>query len=75
MEKFMGLKKIFFKNKKTASLAISMSEIVFFYPMEVGLRIISDVKQIEFHLLFNTFSLEEKIFLLTSNKIPVDLTK
>jgi ribosomal protein L5 len=75
MEKFQPLNKIFFKKEKTAALAISLREIVFFYPMELGLGINSDVKRIEFHFLFNTTNTEEKIFLLTSKKIPVDLSK
>lgn len=75
MEKFYPLKKTLFENDKMSSLAIFLSEVVFFYPIEFGLGINSDVKKIEFHFLFNTTTLEEKLFLLTSKKIPVDLTK
>lgn len=72
MEKFHSLTKNSFNKEKTASLAISLSEIVFFYPMELGLGINSDVKRIECHFLFNTTTAEEKIFILTSKKIPVE---
>jgi large subunit ribosomal protein L5 len=73
MEKFRPLSKNFINKEKTASFAVSLSEIVFFYPMELGLGINSDVKRIEIHLLFNTTTAEEKIFLLRSKKIPVDM--
>lgn len=75
MEKFQPLNNNFFKKEKNVALAVSLREIVFFYPMELGLGINSDVKHIEFHFLFNTTNTEEKIFLLTSKKIPVDLSK
>lgn len=73
MERFQLLTKNFFNKEKTAALALSLSEIVFFYPIELGLGINSEVKQIEFHFLFNTITTEEKIFFLTSKKIPVSL--
>lgn len=73
MEKFKVLNKNFLNKEKTASMAISLSEIVFFYPMELGLGINSDVKKIEIHLLFNTVTIEEKIFILRSKKIPTGM--
>ena len=73
MEKFQALNKKFFEKEKTASLALSLGEIVFFYPMELGLGINSDVKRVEFHFLFNTTNFEEKMFLLTSKKIPINI--
>jgi len=45
---------------------------VFFYPLELGLGINTDVKSIEIHFLFNILSIEEKIFLLTSKRIPIE---
>lgn len=73
MEKFHPLSKTFFNKEKTAALALSLGEIVFFYPMELGLGVNTEVKRVECHFLFNTVSLEEKVFLLTANKIPVGL--
>jgi len=72
MEKFTPLNKTLFKNDKVSSLAIFLSEVVFFFPIEFGLGINSDVKKLEIHFLFNTITLEEKIFILTSKKIPVN---
>jgi hypothetical protein len=40
--------------------------------MELGLGINSEVKKVELHFLFNTLNSEEKIFLLTSRRIPVE---
>lgn len=72
MEKFGVITKKLFNKERTASLALSLSEIVFFYPMELGLGINSEVKKVELHFLFNTLNSEEKIFLLTSRRIPVE---
>jgi large subunit ribosomal protein L5 len=72
MEKFGVLAKKLFNKERTASLALSLSEIVFFYPMELGLGINSEVKKVELHFLFNTLNSEEKIFLLTSRRVPVE---
>jgi ribosomal protein L5 len=72
MEKFNPLNNTLFKNDKVSSLAIFLSEVVFFFPIEFGLGINSDVKKLELHFLFNTITLEEKIFILTSKKIPVN---
>jgi ribosomal protein L5 len=71
MEKFRTIENNFITKEKTASFSICLSEIVFFFPMELGLGINSDVKQVEFHFLFNSINSEEKVFLLTSKKIPV----
>ncbi len=71
MEKFQGILINKLENQKTNSFSLTLSELVLFYPIEMGLGINTEVKKIELNFIFNTLSLEEKIFLLTSNKIPV----
>lgn len=55
----------------TNSLSLRLSELVLFYPVELGLGLHSDVQRVEVNLLFRAISREEKLFLLTSSKIPV----
>jgi len=74
MEKFKPWKKVLFLGKKTKPvLSISLVELIFFYPIELGLGMNANIKQIEFHFLFNTSIEEEKIFLLSSKKIPLQI--
>ena len=54
-------------------MSISLVELIFFYPIELGLGMNANIKQIEFHFLFNTSIEEEKIFLLSSKKIPLQI--
>ena len=56
---------------RTPKLVQQVSELLFFYPIELGLGINSEVRKVEINFIFNTCSLEEKIFMLTSKKIPL----
>ena len=58
---------------KTNFFLLKLSELLFFYPIELGLGINSEVKKVELNFIFNTLSIEEKIFLLTSKKIPLKI--
>jgi len=60
-------------SKTTVSNSVTMrlAELVLFYPVEFGLGMHSDVQRLDVNFLFRTCSSEEKLFLLTSNKIPV----
>ena len=71
MEKFKGINFNKISNQKINSFSLTISELILFYPIEMGLGINTEVKKIEINFIFNTLSLEEKIFLLTTNKIPV----
>lgn len=71
MEKFKGVNFNKINNQKINSFSLTLSELILFYPIEMGLGINTEVKKIEINFIFNTLSLEEKIFLLTTNKIPV----
>lgn len=70
MEKFTPIKLIQNKRKNTNFLATKISEIVLFYPIELGLGINTEVKQVDLTFVFNTYSHEEKQFLLNLYKIP-----
>jgi ribosomal protein L5 len=56
---------------KSNFFLLKLSELLFFYPIELGLGINSEVRKVELTFIFNTLSIEEKLFLLTSKKIPV----
>jgi large subunit ribosomal protein L5 len=71
MEKFKGINGFNLMKNKTNSFSFNLTEIILFYPIELGLGINTDVKKIEINFLFKNLSNEEKIFLLTSNKIPL----
>ena len=66
---YLSLNKI--KKSKTNFLFFKLTELVLFYPIELGLGINSEVKKIDINFIFNCFSYEEKLFLLTSNRVPV----
>jgi len=71
MEKFKGISVNYLTRKITNSFSLKLTELILFYPIELGLGINTEVKKIEINFLFKTLADEEKIFLLTSNKIPV----
>ena len=72
MEKLNPIFKQLLNHKELPTLSLKFKELVFFYPLELALGINTDVKQIEMHFLFNILSLEEKIFLISSYKIPIE---
>ena len=60
------------KNNSTLSIALMVSELVLFYPVELGLGINAEIRKLEINFLFNTYTTEEKYFLLIANKIPIN---
>ena len=52
-------------------LVIKLSELILFYSLELGLNLNSEVRKIELNFIFNTFTKEEKLYLLSANKIPI----
>ncbi len=66
-------KKSLIKNTGTNFFLLKLSELLFFYSIELGLGINSEVRKVELNFIFNTLSIEEKIFLLTSKKIPLKI--
>ena len=73
MEKFKTISSKKIKKNKSNMFSISILEMVFFFQLELGLGINSDVKQMEIHFLFNILTMEEKIFLLRSKQIPIEI--
>lgn len=72
MEKFNPLTLVKEKKKKTNSVPLTVTELVLFFPIELGLGINSEVKKVEANFLFNKNSTEEQAFIFTSNKVPVN---
>ncbi len=71
MEKFKSINRSVLDKRITNSFTLNISELVLFYPIELGLGINSEVKRLDINFIFKGMSVEEKIFLLTSNKIPI----
>jgi len=63
------------RNNITNSVSMQLAELVLFYPVELGLGMHSDVQRVSVNFLFKNFSVEEKVFLLASNKLPLQLQK
>lgn len=60
------------KDKKAGfSYALSVGELVLFYPIELGLGLHPDVQRLVLNFRFTSISIEERFFLLRYNKIPV----
>lgn len=71
MEKFKPINKLILDKRITNSFTLTIGELVLFYPIELGLGINSEVKRLDINFIFKGLSLEEKIFLLGSNKISI----
>jgi ribosomal protein L5 len=72
MEKFKGISILTLRKSEKAMLSLKLTEIVFFFQMELGLGINTDVKSLEIQFLFNILTLEEKIFLIMSKRLPIE---
>lgn len=73
MEKFKGIEFPTLTKKPTNSFSLTLTELILFYPIELGLGINTEVKKIEINFLFKNFSAQEKIFLLTTNRLPLNI--
>lgn len=71
MEKFKPTLGHILKHKKAPTVSLSLVELIFFYPFELGLGVNTNVTKVDLHFLFNILTPEEKIFLLTSKRIPI----
>jgi ribosomal protein L5 len=72
MEKFKGLALVTLRKSEKAMISLKLTEIVFFFQMELGLGSNTEVKSLEIQFLFNILTLEEKIFLIMSKRIPLE---
>ena len=59
--------------KKNISIntSFSLGELVLFHPIELGLGLHPDVQRIEIKFIFNTYTIEERFFLLRTAYIPI----
>jgi ribosomal protein L5 len=71
MEKYSTLLSKMLQDVESPMLSLSILEMVFFFQLELGLGINSDVKKMEIHFLFNILNIEEKLFLLRIKRIPI----
>lgn len=60
-----------FSLKGHSSFVLSLGELILFYPIELGLGLHPDVRQVIVNFMFSTSSIEERYFFLRQAKIPV----
>ena len=72
MEKFKPVLDQILKQKASPIISLLITELILFYPFELGLGVNTEVKSVELHFLFNILTPEEKLFLLTSKRIPIE---
>ncbi len=71
MDKFQPLNILNNKKNLTNMVSFSLLELYFFYTIELGLGINTQVKSLDISLILNSFSKEEKLFILNQKKIPL----
>lgn len=71
MEKLKPLNWEHVQKNTNKFIALTVSELILFYSLELGLNLNSEVRKLELNFIFNTFTIEEKLYLLTANKIPI----
>jgi ribosomal protein L5 len=60
-----------FPLKGHSSFVLSLGELILFYPIELGLGLHPDVRQVIVNFMFSANSIEERYFFLRQAKIPV----
>lgn len=71
MEKFKRVQ-ILQKSKNNLNyFNLKLFEIILFFPIELGLGINTEVKQLDINFIFSTLNIEEQKFLLMTYKIPL----
>ena len=50
---------------------LTVSELILFYPIELGLGLHPDVRQVVINFIFSSTSIEERYFFLREAKVPV----
>ena len=54
-----------------SSFILSLSELILFYPIELGLGLHPDVRTVVVNFIFSSASIEERYFFLREAKVPV----
>lgn len=57
--------------KAHSSFVLTLGELILFYPIELGLGLHPDVRQVIVNFRFSSSSIEERYFFLRQAKIPV----
>ena len=60
-----------FHSKTNSSFTLTLGELILFYPIELGLGLHPDVRQVVVNFRFSSTSVEERYFFLRQGKIPV----
>ena len=60
-----------FHPKTNSSFTLTLGELILFYPIELGLGLHPDVRQVIINFMFNSTSIEERYFFFRQGKIPV----
>lgn len=75
MHKYSNQKKMqssqLFHPKTNSSFTLTLGELILFYPIELGLGLHPDVREIVVNFRFSSTSIEERYFFLRQSKIPV----
>ena len=58
-------------SKVPSSFSLTLGELILFYPIELGLGLHPDVRQVLINFKFNSTSIEERYFFLRQAKVPV----
>jgi len=58
-------------HKAYSSFVLTLGELILFYPIELGLGLHPDVRQVIINFRFSSSSIEERYFFLRQAKIPV----
>jgi len=54
-----------------STFILTVSELILFYPIELGLGLHPDVRQVVINFIFSSTSIEERYFFLREAKVPV----
>jgi len=57
--------------KVHSTFAMTLGELILFYPIELGLGLHPDVRQVGINFKFSSTSIEERYFFLRQAKVPV----
>jgi len=54
-----------------STFSLKLSELILFYPIELGLGLHPDVRDVIVNFIFSSVSVEERYFFLRQAKVPV----
>ncbi len=60
------------QHKVQTNYALTLGELVLFYPIEVGLGLHPDVQRVQVQFIFSSLSVEEQYYFLRISKVPLN---